>query len=461
MTPVPKQADELADIPILTEVVGEDLDIPTLTEIIDEEVPALISQAELPVQGSDAPPLPEAIPLSGSLSDIECQRIAEQIAPQLEKLLHDKFISQFEALWQASWREAQASLPGLIRGLIEDTPPPPESALADSTTVANDIDHSASADFAESGSPAFDSDHSASAFADSGLPVFDIIAPLSETPEIPEPNMPEINPPEPSTTTMELAKSFEPQAIEAHWYPKWENAGCFHATTDADKPAYCIMLPPPNVTGTLHMGHSFQDTLMDALIRYHRMKGDNTLWQPGTDHAGIATQIVVERQLDAKGLTRHDLGREKFLERVWEWKEESGSTITRQMRRLGASCDWSRERFTMDEGLSEAVTEVFVKLHEQGLIYRGKRLVNWDPVLGTAVSDLEVVSQEEDGSMWHIAYPLETGVGALIVATTRPETLLGDVAVAVHPEDARYKHLIGQQLLLPLTDRTIPIIADE
>ena len=461
MTPVPKQADELADIPILTEVVGEDLDIPTLTEIIDEEVPALISQAELPVQGSDAPPLPEAIPLSDSLSDIECQRIAEQIAPQLEKLLHDKFISQFEALWQASWREAQASLPGLISGLLEDTPPPPESALADSTTVANDIDHSASADFAESGSPAFDSDHSASAFADSGLPVFDIIAPLSETPEIPEPNMPEINPPEPSTTTMELAKSFEPQAIEAHWYPKWENAGCFHATTDADKPAYCIMLPPPNVTGTLHMGHSFQDTLMDALIRYHRMKGDNTLWQPGTDHAGIATQIVVERQLDAKGLTRHDLGREKFLERVWEWKEESGSTITRQMRRLGASCDWSRERFTMDEGLSEAVTEVFVKLHEQGLIYRGKRLVNWDPVLGTAVSDLEVVSQEEDGSMWHIAYPLETGVGALIVATTRPETLLGDVAVAVHPEDARYKHLIGQQLLLPLTDRTIPIIADE
>ena len=461
MTPVPKQADELADIPVLTEVVGEDLDIPTLTEIIDEEVPALISQAELPVQGSDAPPLPEAIPLSGSLSDIECQRFAEQIAPQLEKLLHDKFISQFEALWQDSWREAQASLPGLIRGLIEYTPPPPESALADSTTVANDIDHSASADFAESGSPAFDSDHSASAFADSGLPAFGIIAPLSETPEIPEPNMPEINPPEPSTNTMELAKSFEPQAIEAHWYPKWENAGCFHATTDADKPAYCIMLPPPNVTGTLHMGHSFQDTLMDALIRYHRMKGDNTLWQPGTDHAGIATQIVVERQLDAKGLTRHDLGREKFLERVWEWKEESGSTITRQMRRLGASCDWSRERFTMDEGLSEAVTEVFVKLHEQGLIYRGKRLVNWDPVLGTAVSDLEVVSQEEDGSMWHIAYPLETGVGALIVATTRPETLLGDVAVAVHPEDARYKHLIGQQLLLPLTDRTIPIIADE
>ncbi|MDO8369410.1 MAG: class I tRNA ligase family protein, partial [Candidatus Nitrotoga sp.] len=260
---------------------------------------------------------------------------------------------------------------------------------------------------------------------------------------------------------MELTKSFEPQAIEARWYPIWESAGYFQAKLESDKPAYAIMLPPPNVTGTLHMGHAFQDTLMDALTRYHRMCGDNTLWQPGTDHAGIATQIVVERQLDAQKIKRHDLGREKFVERVWEWKEESGSTITHQMRRLGASCDWSRERFTMDEGLSEAVTEVFVKLYEQGLIYRGKRLVNWDPVLGTAVSDLEVVAQEEDGFMWHIAYPLEAGVGALIVATTRPETLLGDVAVAVHPEDMRYQHLIGKRLQLPLCNRTIPIIADE
>ncbi|MFZ1811360.1 MAG: valine--tRNA ligase [Candidatus Nitrotoga sp.] len=260
---------------------------------------------------------------------------------------------------------------------------------------------------------------------------------------------------------MELTKSFEPQAIEARWYPIWESAGYFQAKLESDKPAYAIMLPPPNVTGTLHMGHAFQDTLMDALTRYHRMRGDNTLWQPGTDHAGIATQIVVERQLDAQKIKRHDLGREKFIERVWEWKEKSGSTITHQMRRLGASCDWSRERFTMDEGLSEAVTEVFVKLYEQGLIYRGKRLVNWDPVLGTAVSDLEVVAQEEDGFMWHIAYPLEAGVGALIVATTRPETLLGDVAVAVHPEDMRYQHLIGRRLQLPLCNRTIPIIADE
>jgi valyl-tRNA synthetase len=220
------------------------------------------------------------------------------------------------------------------------------------------------------------------------------------------------------------------------------------------------MLPPPNVTGTLHMGHAFQHTLMDALIRYHRMLGDNTLWQPGTDHAGIATQIVVERQLDAQGVSRHDLGREKFLEKVWDWKEHSGSSIARQMRRLGTSPDWSRERFTMDAGLSKAVTEVFVRLYREGLIYRGKRLVNWDPVLGTAVSDLEVVSQEEDGFMWHILYPIEGEAGHLEVATTRPETLLGDVAVAVHPDDERYKHLIGKQVRLPIAERSIPVIAD-
>ncbi|MDP3483698.1 MAG: valine--tRNA ligase, partial [Sulfuricella sp.] len=260
---------------------------------------------------------------------------------------------------------------------------------------------------------------------------------------------------------MELAKSFEPAAIEAHWYPLWESRGYFKAATEAGKPAYCIMLPPPNVTGTLHMGHAFQDTLMDTLVRYHRMKGENTLWQPGTDHAGIATQIVVERQLDAKGVSRHDLGREEFLKRVWAWKEESGSTITRQMRRLGASCDWSRERFTMDEGLSKAVTEVFVTLHSQGLIYRGKRLVNWDPVLLTAVSDLEVVSEEEDGFMWHIRYPVEGSNEALVVATTRPETMLGDMAVAVHPDDERYKHLVGKHVRLPLCERTIAIIADD
>ncbi len=260
---------------------------------------------------------------------------------------------------------------------------------------------------------------------------------------------------------MELAKSFEPADIESRWYARWENAGYFKAGDTPEAPAYCILLPPPNVTGTLHMGHAFQHTLMDALTRYRRMAGDNTLWQPGTDHAGIATQIVVERQLDQQGISRHDLGRDKFLEKVWEWKAHSGSTITRQMRRLGTSPDWSRERFTMDEGLSKAVTEVFVRLYREGLIYRGKRLVNWDPVLQTAVSDLEVVSQEEDGFIWEINYPLEDGSGHLTVATTRPETLLGDTAVAVHPEDERYRHLIGKQVRLPIAERSIPVIADE
>jgi valyl-tRNA synthetase len=264
----------------------------------------------------------------------------------------------------------------------------------------------------------------------------------------------------------ELAKSFEPKNVEAHWYPKWEQSGYFKAGLEPNKSeSFCIQLPPPNVTGTLHMGHGFNQTLMDTLTRYHRMKGDNTLWQPGTDHAGIATQIVVERQLDAQNISRHDLGREKFIEKVWEWKEFSGNTITQQMRRLGTSPDWSRERFTMDEGLSRSVTETFVRLYNEGLIYRGKRLVNWDPKLHTAVSDLEVVQEEEDGFMWHIEYPLVEkdsvgGLTHLTVATTRPETMLGDVAVMVHPEDERYKHLIGKQVMLPLCNRPIPIIAD-
>jgi valyl-tRNA synthetase len=264
---------------------------------------------------------------------------------------------------------------------------------------------------------------------------------------------------------MELAKSFEPADIERRWYPEWESRGYFDAGLDTSRPnaqsdAFCILLPPPNVTGTLHMGHGFNQAIMDALTRYHRMRGGNTLWQPGTDHAGIATQIVVERQLDAQGISRHDLGREKFLEKVWEWKEYSGNTITKQMRRLGTSPDWKRERFTMDAGLSKIVTETFVRLHQEGLIYRGKRLVNWDPVLHTAVSDLEVVSEEEDGFMWHIRYPLADGSGSLTVATTRPETMLGDSAVMVHPDDPRYKHLIGKMVALPLCGREIPIIAD-
>jgi valyl-tRNA synthetase len=256
-----------------------------------------------------------------------------------------------------------------------------------------------------------------------------------------------------------MEKSYDPGAIEERWYQFWEDNACF--APRGGEPKYCIMLPPPNVTGSLHMGHAFQDTIMDTLTRWQRMKGADTLWQPGTDHAGIATQMVVERQLQAAGRSRHELGREKFVKAVWEWKEQSGDTISRQMRRLGASVDWSRHCFTMDEPLSKAVRLVFVRLFEEGLIYRGKRLVNWDPVLHTALSDLEVVSQEESGKLWHIRYPRCDGSGHLVVATTRPETLLGDTAVAVHPEDERYRDLVGDELELPLTGRRIPVIADE
>lgn len=256
-----------------------------------------------------------------------------------------------------------------------------------------------------------------------------------------------------------MEKTYNPHTIEKHWYQIWEQNHYFTPTMKG-KP-YCIMIPPPNVTGSLHMGHAFQHTLMDILIRYHRMQGDNTLWQAGTDHAGIATQMVVERQLLMQGQTRHDLGREQFIKKVWEWKEESGGTITQQFRRLGESVDWSRERFTMDENLSRAVREVFIRLYKEGLIYRGTRLVNWDPKLHTAISDLEVISNEEEGKLWHIRYPLLNRKEFIVVATTRPETLLGDVAVAVHPDDERYKHLIGKHVQLPLTERIIPIIADE
>ncbi len=270
-----------------------------------------------------------------------------------------------------------------------------------------------------------------------------------------------------------LSKSFEPAALEAHWGPEWEKRGygtAGHRGTgapQAGEPAFSIQLPPPNVTGTLHMGHAFNQTIMDSLTRYHRMRGFNTVWVPGTDHAGIATQIVVERQLQEQGISRYDMGptppeaRKNFVSKVWEWKEKSGNTITTQMRRMGDSVDWSREYFTMDDKLSPVVTDTFVKLYEQGLIYRGKRLVNWDPKLQSAVSDLEVESEEKDGSLWHIAYPLADGSGSLTVATTRPETMLGDVALMVHPDDARYTHLIGQMVNLPLCDRQIPVIADE
>ncbi|MBX3638285.1 MAG: valine--tRNA ligase, partial [Rubrivivax sp.] len=258
----------------------------------------------------------------------------------------------------------------------------------------------------------------------------------------------------------ELAKSFDPAAIEARWGPVWAAGDLFKPTLDPARPSFSIQLPPPNVTGTLHMGHAFNQTIMDALTRYHRMRGHNTLWLPGTDHAGIATQIVVERQLQEAGLSRHDLGRKNFVAQVWDWKATSGATITNQMRRMGDSVDWSREYFTMDGKLSAVVTETFVRLYDEGLIYRGERMVNWDPQLKSAVSDLEVTSEEEDGFLWHIRYPLEDGSGSLVVATTRPETMLGDTAVMVHPDDERYAAFVGRQVRLPLVDRAIPVIAD-
>ena len=259
-----------------------------------------------------------------------------------------------------------------------------------------------------------------------------------------------------------MDKTYTPKDIEQRWYQNWEDQGYFTPSGDEQADPYCIMIPPPNVTGTLHMGHAFQDTIMDALIRYHRMKGDNTLWQPGMDHAGIATQMVVERQLDAEGLTRHDLGREKFVERIWDWKAESGGQIVKQLRRLGASPDWSRERFTMDEGLSDSVKDVFVQLYDEGLIYRGNRLVNWDPVLHTALSDIEVLNEkEEDGFMHHVKYPFVDGDGFMEIATTRPETILADGALAVSPDDPRYKEFVGKEVWVPMTTRKIPILEDE
>src|SRR5271167_2719430 len=256
-----------------------------------------------------------------------------------------------------------------------------------------------------------------------------------------------------------MDKAFSPAEIESRIYAQWEARGYFEPSGHG--PPYSIVIPPPNVTGTLHMGHAFQDTIMDALTRHRRMSGFDTLWQPGMDHAGIATQMVVERQLLAEGKSRAALGREAFVERVWEWKNTSGGMIAQQLRRLGASVDWQRDKFTMDPELSQAVTEAFVRLYREGMIYRGKRLVNWDPVLKTALSDLEVIAEEEPGSLWHLRYPLCQGDGYLVVATTRPETMLGDTAVAVHPDDERYRHLIGKHVILPLVGRKIPIVGDD
>jgi valyl-tRNA synthetase len=427
-------AAPVATVPTLSDAVpGEEPDdIPTLTEIVELPPPAAatdVTAAEPPV---------EAVPSHGeviarvqvqNLEHSVYQKLRRELDEQIASVLKERFLPEVGGALDAALRRVtdtlHSDIDAMVRASVERTL---KLQLAD---LRSDIERQApppAAPAPEEGSG--------------------IIAPSAAPASSPEPKM-------------ELAKSFEPQAVESRWYPAWESAGYFRAGLDESNPEnYCILLPPPNVTGTLHMGHAFQHTLMDALTRYHRMLGFNTLWQPGTDHAGIATQIVVERQLEQEGRNRRDLGREAFLGRVWQWKEQSGSTITRQMRRLGTSCDWSRERFTMDEGLSHVVAEVFVRLHEAGLIYRGKRLVNWDPVLQTAVSDLEVVSEEEQGSLWHIRYPIADGSGHLVVATTRPETMLGDTAVAVHPEDERYRALVGRQVELPLTGRRIPIIAD-
>ena len=434
MTGKPNDETLWEHLPVLTEVVEEPpLSIPTLTEEHDRNEPSvsplydpleICAETEADVETHD-PVIGPAESLIANppalLTPELCQHVSAEIAAKLDARLRDRFASDVE------WYEIQ--------------------------TAATEIIHAQLLELSAGGlgiiSPSIDS------------PILNSPAGLAGNSSA----APQFN--STSMNTNELAKNFEPKTTEAYWYDKWESSGYFKAGQDPDKAeSFCIQLPPPNVTGTLHMGHGFNQTLMDALTRYHRMRGDNTLWQPGTDHAGIATQIVVERQLDAQGLSRHDLGREKFIEQVWEWKEYSGNTITKQMRRLGTSPDWSRERFTMDEGLSRSVTETFVRLFNEGLIYRGKRLVNWDPKLHTAVSDLEVVQEEEDGFMWHIRYPLvETdsvsGLTYLTVATTRPETMLGDVAVMVHPEDERYKHLIGKRVKLPLCARDIPIIADE
>ena len=423
-------------------------DIPTLTDIVFASVnaPAPAHPGSIPAPAAEATPVAPAPRLQAKLdpeppsteviSRVQTQnlehtvylKLRQELDERIAGVVHERFMPEIGAALdqalQKVTREMGASINAMVRSSIEEALHLQirnlRLAIEDKTAQPKAVASGASA----------------------------IMPASSES--------------SPGPAAMELAKSFEPAAIEAHWYPVWERSGYFRAGLEASNPHnHCILLPPPNVTGTLHMGHAFQHTLMDALVRFHRMRGYNTLWQPGTDHAGIATQIVVERQLEAQGTARRDIGRAEFEKRVWQWKEASGSTITRQMRRLGASCDWSRERFTMDEGLSAVVTEVFVRLHEEGLIYRGKRLVNWDPVLQTAVSDLEVESHEEASHLWYIRYPLASGEGHVIVATTRPETMLGDVAVAVNPDDPAYKDIVGSRVVLPLAGREIPVIADE
>jgi valyl-tRNA synthetase len=433
------RAPQSAASPVTAAAAALVADIPTLTDIVvaPTAAPQAAPPGDEPRPAPQPPPLePAAAPPAEVISRVQTQNLEHSVYLKLKQelddhiaaVVHERFMPEIGAALDQALRnvtrELGANIDAMVRASIEETLHMQignlRRALEDRSAKQQAAAPSVSA----------------------------IIPTFSEASSRP--------------AAMELAKSFEPAAIEARWYPVWENSGYFRAGLDVANPrSHCILLPPPNVTGTLHMGHAFQHTLMDALVRFHRMRGFNTLWQPGTDHAGIATQIVVERQLEARGIARRDIGRTEFEKRVWEWKEESGSTITRQMRRLGASCDWSRERFTMDEGLSRVVTEVFVRLYEQGLIYRGKRLVNWDPVLQTAVSDLEVESREEESHLWYIRYPLASGEGHVIVATTRPETMLGDVAVAVNPEDPAYKDIVGSRVVLPLAGREIPVIADE
>ena len=452
-TAASKPAVDPQAIPTLTEPAYTDIDsaaIPTLTDVVPDA--AVDTAIPVPAEADEQPHATDALPVPAQSGEIISrvqaqnlehsvyQKLKQGLDTQIADVLQRRFMPDVAgALDQALHKisdELKTNINAMVRASIEDT----LQAELKNLRLPGSSPHGTG---------------TATAGASGIIPGFSESA-------------------APPAEKMELAKSFEPHAIESRWYPEWEQRGYFAQSGDASKPAYCIQLPPPNVTGTLHMGHAFQQTLMDALIRYHRMRGHNTNWVIGTDHAGIATQIVVERQLEAEGLSRHQLGetpaaaRENFIRRVWKWKQQSGATITRQMRRLGASGNWDYADtegqhsgyFTMDEKMSRAVVEVFVRLHEQGLIYRGKRLVNWDPVLGTAVSDLEVDSEEEDGKLWEIRYPIEDGSDSVVVATTRPETMLGDAAVAVHPEDERYRHLIGKQVLLPLTGRTIPVIAD-
>ncbi len=445
-----RTAGDTQAVPTLTDAVASPAqvgDIPTLTDVVatsEAQIPTEEqSEAALPTAAAASPRATPTSPAGGNDAPHSAPAATSASVPGLEQRIYERIVQGLDAR---------------IASVVHDRLMPEVTGAIDQALLKMSDDIKTNMDAMVRAS--------VESKLQSKLKEMQSPAPA---PAVDPPQSAGRGDSEGSAGSLELAKSFDPHALETKWYSAWEERGYFKNSEDSSKPAYCIQLPPPNVTGTLHMGHAFQQTLMDALIRYHRMRGFDANWVVGTDHAGIATQIVVERQLEAEGRVRHDLGRAAFIDRVWTWKQQSGSTITRQMRRLGASANWTYADtegqqsgyFTMDERMSRAVVEVFVRLHEQGLIYRGKRLVNWDPVLGTAVSDLEVDTEEEDGKIWEVSYPLDDGSGELVVATTRPETMLGDVAVAVHPEDERYRHLVGKGVRLPLAERTIPVIADD